>query len=96
MFKVYVTQDECRACNTKDVDKIQKCIIKKKFKDRLLKGFCVDGWNANLSLHPEKCNIHSLVLYRHSKITFIFHLKFLHTMPRNNKLKKVSFKFFQI
>lgn len=53
MFKVYVTQDECRACNTKDVDKIQKCIIFKKFKDRLLKGFHVDGWNANLSLHPE-------------------------------------------
>lgn len=32
MFKVYVTQDECRACNTKDVDKIQKCIIKKNLK----------------------------------------------------------------
>lgn len=52
MFKVYVTQDECRACNTKDV-RYKNVLFLKKFKDRLLKGFHVDGWNANLSLHPE-------------------------------------------
>lgn len=92
MFKVYVTQDECRACNTKDVDKIQKCII-------FLKNLKTGYWKASMWMGGMLI-YHCIQKMQHSftcsKIKFIFHLKFLHTILRNNNLKKVGFKFFQI